>query len=321
MSTRKLNNEEVAALIDGLTDGVLDAGTGVNPDTDYKPFVFGGDDTGLLGDLYTLRLINERLGRQMRNVLLPMLRFSPRIATLPPDTKRFETYLAGLDSFLSLNTARVDALKGTILLTIPPRLVSILVNSFFGGRGDSPVTRATEFTPTEERIIQIVVDGCLRSLEDAWREIFPVSFDFIGSETNPAFTSFIEAQDMVVICSFVVQLPFATPAAIDIIYPLQALKQIAPLLRSKIQGVGDGHDDGWARKLQDSLLDTQLEFSPRIAEPTITLSELMRLKPGMVVDIPAFEEVKVFVEGQSLFRATIGERDGRMAVSITGRSN
>ncbi len=316
-STRKLSNEEVSALIDGLNDGSLDAGSGITPGEEYRPFTFGADDASLLGDLYTLRLINERLGRVMRGVLLPMLRFSPRITTLPPETRKFENYLMGVDSFLSLNTARVDALKGSILMTIPPRLVSILVNSFFGGSGDSPITRASEFTPTEERLIQIVVDGCLRALEDAWRDIYPVNFEFMSSEMNPAFTSFVEGSDQVVVCSFVVQLPFANPATIDILYPLQALKQVAPLLRSKIQRVGDGRDEAWEGKLREALMNVTLNFAPRIAEPSINISELLQLRPGMVVDIPAFERVKVYVEGQPLFNATIGERDGKMAVCVT----
>jgi flagellar motor switch protein FliM len=224
----------------------------------------------------------------------------------------------GVDSFLSLNTARVDALKGTILMTIPPRLVSTLVNTFFGGNGDSPVTRASEFTPTEERVIQIVVDGSLRALEDAWRDIYPVSFEFMTSEMNPAFTSFVEGSDQVVVCSFVVQLPFANPATIDILYPLQVLKQVAPLLRSKIQRVGDGRDEAWERKLREGLMAVELNFSPRLAEPMTNIGELLNIKVGSVVEIPAFEQVKIYVEGQSLFNATIGERDGKMAVRIAG---
>jgi flagellar motor switch protein FliM len=37
----------------------------------------------------------------------------------------------------------------------------------------------------------------------------------------------------------------------------------------------------------------------------------------MVVEIPSFEKVKIFVEGQDLFTGTIGERDGKMAVCLT----
>ena len=313
-SSRTLSNDEVSALIDGLNNGSIDAGTGIE-EKEYKPFKFGGEDVGLLGDFYTLRLINERFGRQLRNVLLPMLRFLPRITTLPPEIQKFDFYSAGLDTFLSLNTARVDELKSTILMTVPPKLISILVNTFFGGRGDSAITRPTEFTPTEERIIQIVVDGSLRVLEEAWSEILPVNFHHSSSETNPSFTTFVDGQEMVVRNSFIVQLPFSDPATIDILYPLQALKAIAPLMRSKIQRVGE-RDVNWERRLQNALLDLPLSFCPRIAEPIVTMTDLLNVKPGVVIEIPAFETVSVYVEGQSLFKGAVGERDGKMAVRI-----
>ena len=41
---------------------------------------------------------------------------------------------------------------------------------------------------------------------------------------NPQFTNFVDASDLVIICSFVVQLPGVDAANFDIIYPLQTLK-------------------------------------------------------------------------------------------------
>jgi len=317
-SNRKLSNEEVTALIEGLNTGDLGAGSGSLPEVEYKPFQLGNEDASLLGDLHTLRLINERFGRQVRNVLLPMLRFQPRITTLPPESKRFEEHMRTVDAFTSQSIAKADTLKSLILVRIPPRLISILVNTFFGGKGDCNITRQTEFTPTEERIHQVVVEGALRTLEDAWREVYPVNFEYLNTETNPAFTSFVEGQENVVINSFVVQLPFSQPATIDIVYPRQGLKQIATILRSKIQHTSDGRDMQWAQRLRDALLEVPLNFVPRIAEPSIELGDLVNVYEGMVVEIPAFDSVKIFVEGEPLFDGTIGERDGKIAVRITG---
>lgn len=316
MTNRKLSTDEVSALLEGLNTGELEANSGLDKQVDYQPFALGSEDTNMLGDLHTLRLINERFGRHLRNVLLPMLRFVPRISTLPPESMRFEEHLAGCEQFSSLNTARADALKGMILLRIPPRLISILVNSFFGGKGDCKTTLQTEFTPTEERILNIVVEGTLRTLEDSWREVYPVQFDLVGSETNPSFTSFVEASEMVVVNSFVVQLPFTQPVTLDVVYPRQSLKQIAAILRSKIQRTGEGRDMQWEHRLRDAIMQVPLNFVPRIAEPKISLRELMNLHEGMVVDIPAFEQVKVFVEGEALFQAHIGERDGKIAIRL-----
>lgn len=317
-STRKLSNEEVSALIEGLNDGTIDPSSKPAKRVEYRPYVFGGEDAGLLGDLHTLRLINERFGRQLRNVLLPMLRFMPRISTLAPETRRFDEYVKTAAQFVSFTTARADAIKGMILIQFPPKLISILVNSFFGGRGNCGVTHQSEFTPTEERILQVVIEGTLKTLEESWKEVYPVSFDYMGSETNPAFTSFVEGQEAVIVSSFVVQLPYADPSTIDVLYPRQALKQIATILRSKIQRVGDGRDLKWEALLQEALLNVQLTFVPRIATPTLTIGELLKLREDTVIDIQTFEQVKIYVEGEPLLEGILGEQDGNLAVRVVG---
>ena len=314
-NNRKLSNEEVSALIEGLNSGEIASNSGLG-EISYKPFALGSEEMNTLGDMHTLRLINERFGRQLRNVLLPMLRFMPRVSTLPPETIKFEEHLASSDSFTSLTTARADALKGMIMMRVPPRLISILVNSFFGGKGDCKTTHQTEFTPTEERILHIVIEGALRTLEDSWREVYHVQFDLLASETNPSFVSFVDGSDVVVVNSFVIQLPFTQPVTIDVVYPRQSLKQIATILRSKIQRVTEGRDTQWEDRLRDAVMNVPLNFVPRIAEPKISLRELMDVHEGMVVDIPAFDLVKIFVEGEALFNGNIGERDGKIAVRL-----
>jgi len=316
MAERKLSDEEVKALLEGLGEGLIDLEAGAPAKKEYKKYTLGADDITLLGDLYTLRIINERFGRQIRNVLLPMLRFAPRVGTLPPKITRFDEYSSGLDSFVSLATLRVDALKGTVLLVTPPRLISILVNSFYGGRGESQITRATEFTPMEERLIQIIIEGAAATLTDAWKDVYPTHFEFLNSEINPSFLSFLDGTEQIVLCSFAIQLPFAKQCVIEIAYPLQMLKQIAPLLRSKVQTVGDSSDSSWTERLREALLDVTLEIAPRIAEPSIDMASLLQLKAGLTVPIEAFADVPVFVGGQSIYKAKMGEKDGKMAISI-----
>jgi len=45
---------------------------------------------------------------------------------------------------------------------------------------------------------------------------------------------------------------------------------------------------------------------------------LMNVQEGMIVDIPAFETIRVFVEGEELFTGMMGDRDGKLAVRVVG---
>ena len=75
VGSRKLSNDEVEALLSGLSDG-QGANTSVSAfdPTAVRDFDFGSEDLSLLGDYYALRMINEKICRYTRSVFLPMLR-------------------------------------------------------------------------------------------------------------------------------------------------------------------------------------------------------------------------------------------------------
>ena len=97
----------------------------------------------------------------------------------------------------------------------------------------------------------------------------------------------------------------------------QKLKGIALLLPSKSPRVETERNDTlWAEHLEESVLDMHLRIAPRIAEPSIALVDLLKLNVGTVIEIPAFSEIPLCVVGQPFFTGTIGERNGKMAVSL-----
>ena len=94
------------------------------------------------------------------------------------------------------------------------------------------------------------------------------------------------------------------------------LKQIAPLLRSKVQRIGDNRDENWARRMREAVLEVTLEIAPRVAEPKVDMTQLLRIKPGTIIPIEAFADIPIYIDGQAIFTAKMGEKDGKMAVSL-----
>ena len=82
----------------------------------------------------------------------------------------------------------------------------------------------------------------------------------MAREVNPQFTTFVDASDLVIICSFVVQLPGVDAANFDILYPLQTLKPIASLLRSRVQSDIVEDDTSWRDKMEKAVLDIPLRL-------------------------------------------------------------
>ena len=318
-TSRKLSSEEVSALMDGLKSGEINSGDGLNNDLEVSSFTFGSDNLELMGDYYALRLINERFARAVRGIFLPMLRLQPKINPFPPEVKTYDEYSAGLESFMSLTTSRIEELKGSMLLVMDPTFISILTNCYYGGKLASLPLKKAEFTATEERIIEIVSDGIGRALENAWKDLMPISIKNVGREINPQFATLVESSDSVIICSFVIQLPNVDSASFDVIYPLQTLKPIASLLRSRVNSDVVEDDKTWREKLQNSVLNVPLPVSAILSEPKVKVSQMINFKKGDLLQLGPVEGVDFLVDKKILFKAEIGESNGQAAISLKNR--
>ena len=265
MSSRKLTSEEVDALMEGLQASDYEVQADVADSSDVRAFQFGQDDLSLMGDYYALRLINERFARHARAVFLPMLRLQPRISPFPPEVKTFDEYCEGIDNFMNLNISRMEELRGPMLLTLGPKFISTLTASFYGGSIYQPDQKRTEFTNTEERVIELVHEGLSECLSAAWTDLMPINLSHQGREVNPQFASFVDGSELVIICAFLIQLPNGESVNMDVVYPLQTLKPIATQLRSRMQS--DTNDDvSWRERMEHAILNIPLNVTAFLGE-------------------------------------------------------
>jgi flagellar motor switch protein FliM len=271
-----------------------------------------------MGDYYALRLINERFARHARSVFLPMLRLQPRISPFPPEVKSFDEYCEGIDNFMNLNISRMEELRGPMLLSLGPKLISTLTASFYGGSIYQPDQKRTEFTSTEERVIELVYEGLSECLSGAWTDLMPITLTQQGREVNPQFASFVDGGELVIICAFLIQLPNGDSVNMDVVYPLQTLKPIATQLRSRMQS--DTNDDvSWREKMEQAILNIPLNVTAFLGEPIMSMGQLIRLQSGDVVPIQVNEGIELRVENNPIFLADIGEVSGQAAISLTKR--
>ena len=318
MSSRKLTSEEVDALMEGLQASDYEVQADVADSSDVRAFQFGEDDLSLMGDYYALRLINERFARHARSVFLPMLRLQPRISPFPPEVKTFDEYCEGIDNFMNLNISRMEELRGPMLLTLGPKFISTLTASFYGGSIYQPDQKRTEFTNTEERVIELVHEGLSECLSVAWTDLMPITLSHQGREVNPQFASFVDGSELVIICAFLIQLPNGESVNMDVVYPLQTLKPIATQLRSRMQS--DTNDDvSWRERMEHAILNIPLNVTAFLGKPVMSMGQLIRLQTGDVVPIQVNEGIELRVEDNPIFLADIGEVSGQAAVSLTKR--
>ena len=320
VGSRKLSDDEVEALLGGLEADKKQASVATFDPNEVREFKFGAEDLSLLGDYYALRLINEKIARYVRSVFLPMLRVLPRISSFPPEVKSFDEYSETCDNFASITNSRIEELRGNCLLVVQAPFISHLTNTYYGGSKIKALFETQgEFTATENRIIEIISEGMLTCLENAWKDLIDTKFDVQSREENIQLISFVDGDDTVIVCSFMVQLPQRDPMSFDIVYPLQTLKPISSQLRSRVQNEYAVDDRTWKQRLQNAVLSIPLTLSVELSRPKTTIGKLWKSKVGDTFIMPMTESVLIKVEGQSIFRADVGKVGANAAVSMKSR--
>ncbi|MGA0432505.1 MAG: flagellar motor switch protein FliM [Luminiphilus sp.] len=318
----RLSEEELNALTSD--EGFEEDSALLDPDSalgsSVKPHNLVTEDTTIGINLAAVDMITERFTRHLRLGLLEVLRTSPRITADRVKTLSFSEYTRGLKAPLSVNTVRLSGLRGTSMVVIDPNVVFASLDNFFGGfgRGIDGLPPGRMFTPTETRIINIMLEVIFASIHEAWSPIMEINCEHVGSEINPAFVQIVDENDLVIVCHLEVELPGKERGAIDVVYPFATLKPIRDVLRGRVQDSEDPSvdHDVWARELASAASDAELEHRVILGEVDLTLGDFNNMQPGQMLDLKKFDLARVLVDDIPLFDAEIGTANGYAAARL-----
>ena len=320
MATSLLTPDELSALADGINDGSIPVDTGFNTSARVKKHDLASENSSLGVNVSAIDMINEKFIRTFRLGLLEMLRSSPRVNPTQVQIVRFGDYLKSLKAPLSVNVIRMNPLRGYSIVVIDPAVVFSSLDSFFGGFGkgvgDLPPGRL--FTPTETRIINMILDVFFRSLQDAWSPVMPVEFELVSSEINPQFAQIADENDLVVLTRFEAEGNIDAKGFLDLVYPYASLKPIRELLRSRVQS-GDGNEESdkqWHDELEEAVDSASLEIQVLLGSFESSIREIQNFKEGDVLFFKKFELARLMVNGLPAFEVQVGTMGAQTAVQI-----
>ena len=286
-----------------------------------RPHNLVTEDTTIGINLAAVDMITERFTRHLRLGLMEVLRTSPRITADRVKTLPFSEYLKDLKAPLSVNTVRLSGLRGTSMVVIDPNVVFASLDNFFGGfgRGIDGLPPGRMFTPTETRIINIMLEVIFASIHEAWSPIMEINCEHIASEINPAFVQIVDENDLVIVCHLEVELSGKERGAVDIVYPFATLKPIRDVLRGLVQDSEDPSvdHDVWARELAGAASDAELEHRVILGEIDLTLGDFNNMQPGQILDLKKFDMARVLVDDIPLFEADVGTANGYVAARLS----
>ena len=320
MATSLLTPDELSALAEGVMDGSIPVDTGFNTTARVKKHDLASEDSSLGVNITSIDMINERFIRTFRLGLVEMLRTSPKVNPNQVEIVRFGDYLKSLKAPLSVNVVRMNPLRGNSIVVIDPTVVFSSLDSFFGGfgKGVGNLPPGRLFTPTESRIINMILEVFFKSLTEAWAAVLPVEFELVSSEINPQFAQIADENDLVILTRFEAEGNMNSQGFIDLVYPYASLKPIRELLRSRVQS-GDGNDESdkqWREELEDAVDSASLEARVLLGSVESSIGEIETMKEGDVLFFKKPELARLLVNGLPAFDVQVGTIGAQTAVQV-----
>ena len=315
-----LSQDEIDALLHGVDDGDVDTGGDEDLNDDVaRSFDFNSQERIVRGRLPTLEMINERFARNFRVSMFNLLRRQAEIAVGGVQMMKFAEYVHSLYVPTSLNMIKVEPLKGTALFVIDPKLVFIVVDNFFGGEGRFyNKIEGREFTPTEQRVISMLLEQIFKGLEDAWRPVKPLKMEYQSSEVNPHLANIVSPTEVVVVSTFRVDLE-GGGGDLHVTFPYSMVEPIRDLLDAGVQSDVSEVDDRWALSLRDEIFESKVEVKSFLTEVEINLSDVNDLKVGDVIPFDMPDQIVLEAEEIPMFRGSLGVSRGNAAIKINER--
>jgi len=309
-----LSQEEIDALLHGVDDGAVDT------DADFEPgearsYDLTSQDRIVRGRMPTLEMINERFARYTRISLFNLLRRSADVAVGGIQIQKFGEYVHTLYVPTSLNMVKLRPLRGTGLIILDAKLVFKLVDNFFGGDGRHAKIEGREFTPTELRVVQMVLQQAFIDLREAWKTIMPIEFEFVNSEVNPSMANIVSPSEVVVVSTFHVELD-GGGGDMHITLPYAMIEPIRETLDAGMQSDVDDVDERWVRSLREDVMSASVTINSTVAEKNISLRDILDLENGDVIPMDMDEKMVITANGVPVMYARLGQSRGNLALQI-----
>ena len=307
-----LSQNEVDALLEGISS--------LNGDNLYegevREFNLAEQQYIGRGRLPTLELINERFTRLLRIGLFNFLRRSSEVSSGAIKVTEYGEFLKTLAQPTNINLIQVKPLRGTALVVIDPDLIFLFVDNFFGGDGRFQVKgTGREFTPTEQRTIQRVLNIIFDSYSKAGDPVYKITLSFLRSEINTQFANIAGPTELVAITTFRIDIG-AIGGLVHFCFPYSMIEPIRDLLSNDLQGQSENADESWSDQLKQQLKSAEVEAIADLCTISSTLREVINMKAGDIIPVNLNPTIELKVDGVPVLEGSYGKYEDQYAIRV-----
>lgn len=316
MSESFLSQEEVDALLEGVTG---ESQKSVEETTDLggvRPYNISSQERIVRGRMPTMEIVNERFARNLRIGLFNFIRRSPEISVGPVQVQRYSAFLRELAVPTNFNIVAIRPLRGNGLIVCEPTLVFGVIDTLYGGIGKFQTRiEGRDFSATEQRVINRLVEMITEEYKKAWKGIYPLELEYQRSEMQPQFANIATPSEIVIATSFQLEIGEIT-GAIHFCMPYATMEPIRDVLYSSTQGDSIEVDRRWVNVLTREIQAAEVTLVAELASADATVEQLLAMKPGDFIELERQSRIQATVDGVPLFECQYGTHNSKYAIRI-----
>ena len=316
MNQQILSQDEVDALLQGITGESHTLEPEPVENGAIRSYDISSQERIVRGRMPTMEIINERFARNVRIGLFNFIRKSPEVSIGGIKVQKYSAFLRDIVVPTNFNIVAVRPLRGSGLIVCEPTLVFAVIDSLFGGAGKFHTRiEGRDFSPTEMRIIQRLVEVIIAEYRKAWAGIYPLELEYQRSEMQPQFATIATPGEIIVATSFTLEIG-ETTGTIHFCFPYATLEPIRDVLFSSTQGDSNEPDKRWLNLLKHEIQSAEVELIAELASAPATVEQLLAFKPGDFIELDLQPGIEVNILGVPVLACHYGTSNGRYALKV-----
>ena len=317
MSDAFLSQDEIDALLEGVTGESQKLAKEEFDTAGVRTYNLSSQERIVRGRMPTMEVINERFARNLRVGLFNFIRRSPEIAVGTVQVQKYSMFLRELVVPTNFNIMAVRPLRGSGLIVCEPTLLFGVIDSLFGGNGKFHTRiEGRDFSPTEQRVINRLVEVVSEEYKKAWKGVYPLELAYQRSEMQPQFANIATPSEIIVSTSFTLEIGDIT-GSLHICIPYSTLEPIRDVLYSTSQGDSMEVDRRWVRLLSNEIQLAEVELTAELASTRTTVEQLLAMKVGDFIELERERVIEARVDGVPVLEAEYGTHNGKYALKVT----
>jgi flagellar motor switch protein FliM len=308
--SRQLSQQEIDAVFRNLQDRKAEEVA--------SAFDFRRPDRIAKSQLRAIHLLHDTFVRNLVSSLSAFLRSYLIVNLVSVEQLSYAEFLEGLPSPTCLVSMGLRPYDGNAVLELNPSLTFPILEMLLGGNGKASASIRREVTEIEQTLLDGLFRIILHDLKEAWKSVTVIDFTIEAVETEPQLLHLLAPNEAVVAIGVEIRIG-DTVGMMNIAMPSIIIK----MMRQKF-------DQQWSVRKSESteaersrilrlIRPSTVHLDTRLEGPTLTLSELSKLREGDVLtfDYPVSRLLNCSVNRKLKFRGQIVSTGLKRALQIS----